>query len=245
MVALKASSALRWIQARLGYEPGDTPAQLELLNFAGRHMVAAHPWKWLTSVADLGTTASQNTLDLPSDFGSLLYVQYKSELVEQVEVTSIPTLLNYERGPGTFDFYVAIVWATESNIKVPKLRVFPVPTTTDADRMQIYYRADWTEITADSGYITIPEFMHPLFREVVSACALGWNEADDFTERTGAGATAATPYLRTVWAGDIAMSAKAFDGRVQRTSGKLQNGIVPSASGRFQIYSSTQVQDPT
>ena len=121
----------------------------------------------------------------------------------------------------------------------------PTPGTTDSDLFNIYYRAKWVELTSDNDQITIPSWIRPLYREIVSACALGWNEADEFTEKSGAGATAATPYLRTVWAGDIAAGAVSFDGRVQQSVGKLQNGIVPSASGRFQIYSTTKVQDPT
>ena len=240
-MAITAATSIRWTRDRLGYEPGNTPDQLEFLNFVGRHMVGARPWKWLTRIADLGTTSGQDYLTLPTDFGSLLYVQFKSELVEQVEPTSMPTLMDYERGPGTFDFHVAMVYATVSGVPVPRLRVFPVPDSTDADIFQVYYRAGWADLTAATDTIPIPDWMGPLWRELVTAAALGWNEAD-VSQMAGA---AASGYLAQVWAGPIAKAAIGYDGRVQQRVGRLKNGIVAASSGRFSVYSSTKVQDPT
>lgn len=219
---LKAHNALGWIETRLGYLPEDAQAAMGVLNAAGEALVSppgGHTWRWLNREALLDLTIAQNYIDLPSDFQSMLDLGFAEDFVSCIHTTTMPQLIELERLPQSgLSYHVALVYEVVGAEPVPRLRVTPEPTATEADVLKLYYRAGWTELAEPSDDIVIPHWIVDLYRELVVAYALGWQEADEFP---------LAAQLAGVWTSDLALSKFDRDGGIQRVYGPPSNTIIP------------------
>lgn len=237
-MTLKAHTALGWIETRLGYMPEDPQAAMGILNMAGEALVAppgGHAWKWLNREALLDLTNGQDYISLPDDFQALLNHDFAEDFVSSVDMTSMPNLLEIERMPQSgLTYHVALSYEVVSGEPVPRLRVTPTPTATEADVFKLYYRAGWTELATPSDDVVIPHWVVDLYHELVDAYALGTQEADEGT---------ATQRVAIVWNGVIAQSKLERDGGIQRYYGYPRNTIMPiSQHGPSTPYSNETVQ---
>lgn len=172
-----------------------------LVNQAGRWLTQAHQWQWLARpLASLTLVASQSYVELPADFGELIATPEYLNAVgvnangSAVELTTLDTILSAREQdttetPPESQFYAAVVYeeselassassgAVVDDALVARLEIWPTPS--DAGSFKIAYRAAWSAVASSGDVIVIPNFMEPLFIEVLRAFARGAVREDD------------------------------------------------------------------
>lgn len=97
----------------------------------------------------------------------------------------------------------------------PRLDLWPTPASYEANAFKAYYRGGWTRVRSDDDAIAIPEWLEPLYLQVLRATALGY-------ERDAEGNVAAR--MEQIRSSRMYMDATRRDGLVQPVLGPLQNG---------------------
>lgn len=181
-MTLTLAQARTLVEATLGGAP-ETAGVSAIINATGNALYAMHEWEWLLRpTADLGTVADQAYINLPADFGRLEAVLSTSRLEVSTQVTP-RELIAWRRG----DYYtpvgyvMAISTFNNAGALQKRLELYPTPSTTDADALQIAYYAAWTAITdATSGTTVLPidPSCELLFLDILAAVAKGIEEDD-------------------------------------------------------------------
>lgn len=191
---------------------------LEVVNMAGMWLTTVHRWRWaMRQQATLDFVAGQNYLTLPDDFETIVDLE-TSNLTSGMQPTTLAKLLDLEKnvsGASTFYQY-AVEYDHTAAVPTPRLRIWPTPDSSETGAVTIYYRAKWARRTDDNQTVYLPEFLHPLFIELVREYALGWEEADQvpLSER-----------LAALSLGPLWSAAQSTDGLIQPSVGVLSNGI--------------------
>lgn len=182
-MTLTLAQARTLVETTLGGSPESATVSM-IINAAGNALYSMHEWEWLLRpTADLGTTADQAYIDLPSDFGRLEAVLASSRL----EVTSIVQpreMISWRRGDHYTPrgYVIAISTANSSGSLQKRLELYPTPSQTDADALQIAYYAAWPAIddaTNGSTVLPIEPSCELIFLDVLSAVAKGIEEDDN------------------------------------------------------------------
>lgn len=97
----------------------------------------------------------------------------------------------------------------------PRLDLWPTPASYEANAFKAYYRGGWTRVRSDDDAIAIPEWLEPLYLQVLRATALGY-------ERDAEGNVAAR--IEQLRSSRMYMDAMRRDGMVQPVLGPIQNG---------------------
>lgn len=234
-MTLKAHTIVEWIAARTGSQP-DASAGISIANAAGDILVSppdGRTWSYYKRRALLSVVSGQDYLSLPDNFASLIYAQYGDSRLDGLQDSSVPTVLDEKRwsthGNNLQSFiYEVPVGGSEA---IPRILLAKTPTANDPNAVRLYYVAGWTELAEPSSEADLAHWMYPLYRELVHAVALGYEEPD-----------AASTSLRVaeVWAGPIAASAFARDAKVQRYFGLPRNAITSQvASSRPEHFDET------
>lgn len=164
---------------------GDLPRHLsvtEIVNDAGRVLEAAHTWEWLSRRSTtISTVADQPYVDAPSDFRSIIEMYPTNSLTNQVQWTTLHEILRLRSTVvGSYTGY----WAAANHRAVanaaPQLifELWPTPNTSAADYFTIMYQGKWTEVSSDNDWAAIPDYMNPLFADLVRRVARAWEEED-------------------------------------------------------------------
>jgi len=192
---------------------------IELVNDAGNFLVNQREWKWLQgSVVSVGFTASQNYVDLPSDFKSIVAID-TAGLTSDFEMVSLGRIIKLKKNTqGSTLYYEASIEQDYSGVgpPQPRLAVWPTPTTTDASALNLYYRRGWQEVVSDNALLVLPEFLEGAFLECLRACAAGWSEPE--------GGSRASRLMEVVQGPDWRGAAKR-DAGMQPDYGVLTNGM--------------------
>lgn len=181
-MTLTLAQARSLIEATLGGAP-ETAGVSAIINAAGNAFYAMHEWEWLLRpTADLGTTQDQAYIDLPSDFGRLEAVLSSSRL-EITELVTPRELIRWRRGDHyePRGYVAAIETYNNAGALQKRLGLYPTPSATDADALQIAYYAGWTAIadaTNGSTVLPIDPSCEGLFLDVLAAFAKGIEEDD-------------------------------------------------------------------
>lgn len=60
-----------------------------------------------------------------------------------------------------------------------RLDLWPTPSTTEADRLMVYYRAGWAAVESDSQVLAMPDWMESLYLQLVRAFARGYERESE------------------------------------------------------------------
>lgn len=151
-----------------------------VLDEAGRNLLNLRPWEFMKRPpVTLGFTATQSFIVLPTDFSSIVTLEYTQGLSARVNQTTLTQIAQYRSllsvMPG-YLLYVSPVWNPDTNgVPQPRLEIFPTPQSTDATALTMIYRPRWIDsATSDQTYIPIPDWMESVFLQLVRATATGY-----------------------------------------------------------------------
>lgn len=97
----------------------------------------------------------------------------------------------------------------------PRLDLYPTPAATRQNAFIAYYRAGWNEVRSDNDVILVPDFIEPLYIQLLRAMALGYERDSeaDVNQR-----------LIALRRGGLFRDARDRDLQMQPTYGQMQNG---------------------
>ena len=220
---ITVAQAFSHIRHALGNsDPGAPLTLFEIVNAAGHELTGMHTWSWLDRTDTLDIVAGQSYVTLPSDFSRLVFLHSTGESFS-VEPADPGTVLRERAFGGNeafcFKFYVGQTAPTTSSGPVARLEHnWGTPAATSSDALSIVYRARWADVVgSETNALPIPDYMRPLFIEVLRATAQGWEE-----EQKGS----KTDRMNAIYTGATFMAAKRIDDETQFAYGPITNGAV-------------------
>lgn len=235
-MTLTLERALRHVKHALGRDPDPDLNPIEIVNMAGQHLAGMFEWSWLERPAvELDLVAGQTYVDLPLDFGKAISVQVNS-IVSKFTWTTLGSILRNRAtnlNVSGLQYWGAIEYSAPSSTvaPIPRLAIWPTPSSNVTDGLLLYYRAKWAGVTNDSYLVPVPDFVEPLMLELIRAFAIGWEESD--TGSVGA-------LVAQIETGPIALAAMTNDQGTQWDFGKVENG----AAAQFSDTSSADNLSP-
>lgn len=169
---------------------------------------------------DVDGTITLSSCALPSDFGSILSLTAGVGLQDYVQLTGLDAIEEMRSDPmvttGSF-YYAALSFGQLAvhSVPVPRLEIWPEPTTNDSEKFRLSYRAKWKEVTTDGQTLAIMPHTEDLFIALLRAFARGYEEEDQAT---------LGQRLAEIEAGPVFAAARKQDGRQQRDYGPLRGG---------------------
>lgn len=255
-MALSAERCIGFIRHALRGKPDPAIGDFVIINMAGQHWQAMHPWKALCRPPYLITqTADTPTFILPPDFGSAISLRRSpGASVPQFAWSDLDTVARARaEAPAGLDAllgYVAQGGQDDSDqttpVPGPQIEIYPTPTSTISGAYTLHYRARFREVSKPQDIIGIPDWgQHDLlFIEILRALAIGW-ESLDTTDPD------ATTRLELVNRSSVFMRAKEADARIQPYYGGLRGGAAekamlagPAPYGGQWVYSDLHLSDP-
>jgi hypothetical protein len=231
-MTLTAARCVDHIRHTLGNAlPSQTIDPMTVINQAGQFLCTMHEWKWLErQSAYIGFTSGQSYSTCPSDLRDVISIQFTQGLVNRVRITSIneiSRLRSHNIGVGLAMTWVALVSRANptGGAPIPILELYPTPVSTDNQALTIYYRSGWTPpLNLDeSSQINIPEYLEPLYIQILRAFARGYEEEDQASLDTR---------LQALYTGVLFLTCAERDGMIQHQYGPpLQTGL--SAVGTY------------
>lgn len=196
---------------------------LRCLNEAGQKLYALRDWNFLVRVGvPLPSVAAQSWIELPEDFGQIVTLQFTNGLTAAVSLSTLQQINEYRSQLVTipsYMLYATVSWVVDAGAVIPRLEVFPSPSTTDAALLTLTYRVRWVTLnaTTDDTPLEIPEWFEPVYRQAVRATAYGYQKGE----------------MNSRWA-DLRqsidfLSAERQDGAQQVDFGQLRNGAMSMA----------------
>jgi len=176
----------------------------------------------------LDIIGGQDYIELPDDFATLEDVRTRNHTVSivwlatgrvqnELEVFDIsPYSLAVTVQYQIVDEETSRGVRTNYNGPIPILKASPAPDTDYLASVLVAYQAGWSRITDDNSVVDLPEFMVPLYLEVVGEYALGVinREAMDVNTR-----------MARIVAGPMFNQARRIDSNIQPTVGTMRNGV--------------------
>jgi hypothetical protein len=198
-----------------------------------------------TTAGTVSATMTLSSMALPTDFRDLVDIQPTEGLVYALNLTTqsyINQLRTNEVAVGNFIYWAAIVWGADATSAGgnprPRLELYPTPTTSEADKFTLFYRAGWSTLSADDINIEIPDFLNTLYIAAVRAVARGYEEED-------ADAGGVLDRLDAIRGTAAFMDAQRRDSQQQMFRGAMRGGAVEMLHGPGMAYLKTQVQGPS
>lgn len=194
-MALTPAELLQHAGHRLGGPVVDL-APLALVNQAGKWIVTlAHTWKFLERPPvsiPLNTVDVNGLWPLPADISEFSGAPVGSLAGKIILPTTLQTIMDMQAlgvNPGRA-FYAAIVHEAASSPPdgppIPRLKLYPIPSLTSTDSINIYYRSGWSDLLTvdDSSYTNTPDWFDPLLIQAVRAYFMGI-QTDTMDEQLG------------------------------------------------------------
>lgn len=180
-MSITKTQAESFVTENLGGDP-ESLTVAQIINTAGVSMVNMRAWKYLQETeVDLDLTADQAYVNLPANLISINSI-VSATRGEFISWVSRSQMLGYRKGDmgSPVGYAVSFVAAAVSGVPQHRLDLYPTPSETVADAITVSYKAGWTAIDAlgDSSPIPIPQFLEPLFLEVLLAVAKGFEKND-------------------------------------------------------------------
>jgi len=148
-------------EANLDVAPGD------IVNDAVEHIAAMHEWQFCTTgQIELGVVADQRYINLPADFGTMVAVEHNQGWASHFTPVTWEVLLWMRQHPITEwtggYFYVINTGNSSlasSGLDNPTMELFPTPSVTDPDAVQLVYRRNLRRLEADTDVPQWPSYM--------------------------------------------------------------------------------------
>ena len=191
------------------------------------------------ATGDIAATLDNWSVELPSDFQTLVGYDATESLVNSLTLTTLEHLLQLRTNQievSTWNFWGCISYASghlagqaddDDGYPTPILQIWPKPSANDFDALTFFYRAGWTKISDDNAELHIPEWVEMLYLQILREVALGYKEFDNAT---------LSERLAIVAAGPIFATCVKRDGETQPDYGVIKGGMVlsqPTSVRRF------------
>ena len=198
----------------------------QTVNEACRFMFSMHPWRFLNRPpATIAFVDAQAYAALPSDFGEIVTMVAGDNYAGTIRLTSF-TDLALKRSMGSAPSgltWAAVVQPTQTNatstMGEPRLELWPTPSADATDAIQLWYRAEWVELSS-SNVPNIPVYAESLLVELCRAFALGYADHDVGTVSARVGEIQAGPIFAAAVKSDL------------RVTPDINRGAVPTSEGR-------------
>jgi hypothetical protein len=243
-MALQVSEVETYLEAALGGSSASPYTTINIVNHTGQWLVNARPWKWLEgATANLGLVADQPWIALPY-MRDIVSLHPTNGLTVQFEFTSLDNLQEL-RSTGTVSplkYWGATAHSPVAGGGAPILRLelYPTPSSNETDFFVLHYHADWTEVETSTDYVSIPNWLEPLFLWSCTECVRAFEEYDKGAETGMLGYDG----LSRIEQSKIWLDACARDGRLQPSLGTLQNGAAESGPQHWDTRFHVQVTNP-
>lgn len=214
------------VEQKLG---GDVPAALAMgqtapldvlwiANRAGEVLYNAHEWSFrLAPPVTIDFAASQEYVDLPSDFGSLEGYSVSDQINGSFRFTSYKDWLEHKstQTPQR-DYFGVILYPGQSaatdDFDAPRLYLTPTPDAAISPAMELIFTRNWTQLADATSKPNLPSWTEMLYVELVREMAQGF-VADRMEEA-----------VAKVLGGPTFLSAREKDGMIQPDLGYLTGG---------------------
>lgn len=179
----------------------------------------------LTGVA--GSISFPYTSDLPTDFSEIVGYD-ASASTQSFQLVTWQQILEYRTRaipPGNLSMFGAVEWVgpsspTVSGAPLPRIALYPTPTSFLLNALSVQYRASWVPVGEDQSICVLPPWCEALFIQVVRAMAKGYDEDDE---------EVMSSRLMAV-VGPLFDAARRRDGMVQPSFGLMRGGAMSSPS---------------
>lgn len=165
---------------------------------------------------------------LPTDFAECLKLQGATSNLS-IALTTYQQIIDARAlglSGSSAVYQAALMWraavlglSSAEAAPVPRLELDRIPSANQAGAFNLIYRAGWPRVSDDSAFAIIPEFVEPLFVQIVRAVARGFMEED---------AASVDERLALIRGGPVFEAARRGDAMGQRHYGQLP----PSDIGR-------------
>lgn len=226
-MAISVQACLELVRHSLGGPLSSEIAGYDIVNQAQQVFVTAHPWQWLLRSTTLNLTASQNYINLPSDFRDLEGYEATSGTLTSLRLTTLQRIVELRSSSvpqSTFGYYAALAYssASPSGAPTPRLEIYPTPTANSTAAFTIFYRIELPVVSNDQTFISIPRWCEVPFIQLVRAIARGYEEEDQASMQVR---------IATVKTGEEWQDALLRDGGAQPMLGLMRGGAVQQMYG--------------
>jgi len=160
-----------------------------ICNEAGRYLFDLHSWNWrLRPPVGVDFHNGQGFVLLPKDFGStgeVLSLDMSETLsyrAEPVDISEIAQLRELASGDTTYSYRYALVfpgqYTSTSAPDVPRLEIYPTPTSDEENAATLTYRASWRDLTQGNEVANVPTSFDFLLKQIVGAYAKSYVNDD-------------------------------------------------------------------
>lgn len=243
-MALQVSEIETYLEAALGGSSAAPYTTLNIVNHTGQWLVNSRPWKWCEgAVANLSLVANQSFVAIPR-LRSIVSVYPTNGLTVQWEFTTIDELQKI-RSTGTVSplkYWGAVTHTPKpgGGAPSPRIELYPTPSSNQNDFLVLHYHADWTPVTKAADYVSVPEWLEPLFVWACTEVVRAFEEYDKGAESGMLGYDRLTRLTQSkVWT-----DAVQRDGSLQPNIGRLTNGAAESGPHHWDTRFHVQVTNP-
>ena len=113
---------------------------------------------------------------------------------------------------------------TVSGPPLPRLDIWPEPSTSEAVGLRVYYRSGWERVTGDNVMLRLPEWLEALYLQVVRAFARGYERESD---------AGADQRIASIAQGPLMAAAKLRDSEMVPNIGPIRGGALEQTSGGY------------
>lgn len=230
-MTIKVEAAQEYMDFALGGKPSAKIGSMRLINIAGQLLYSLADWNWKTREPQtMAFVAGQEYVVLPTDFGEAVAFSVNNDIIQTFDWISHGRLIEM-RSNVLADlagkYFGCIVYPAVADNSTepapPRLEIVPTPGANVDDAMRVSYDARWVKVDDADDFIQIPEFVEPLFFEVLGAVALGTHYMREGTM---------TARMNEVKKGDIFRSVRRTDLNLQPSRGEMEGGQIGS-TGRW------------
>ena len=244
-MALQVSTIETYLEAALGGSSAAPYTTVNIVNHTGQWLVNARPWKWCEgATANLSLVSGQSFVALPK-LRSIVSVYPTNGLTVQWEFTTIDDLQKI-RSTGTVSplkYWGAVTHTPQAGGGAPSARIelYPTPDADANDFLVLHYHADWTPVKVATDYVSIPEWLEPLF---IWACTEVMRAFEEYDKAAEAGMLGYDRLARLTQS-KIWLDAVGRDGSLQPGIGRLMNGAAESGPHHWDTRFHVAVTDPS
>jgi hypothetical protein len=184
-------------------------------------------------VSAVSGSIDTSAVSLPSDLMEVIAYETSNSLTNSFEFTSLQKLINSRTNQielTNWGYLGAIVHGSNRDTggkPVPRLEIWPTPSSNDLAALTIFYRAGWEKMTGDTDIVEIPEWMESFFIQLVRSFARGYEEED---------ASSMSERLAEASMSPLFISSIRRDSAIQPDLGPQQGGhvqVMPKSPNRF------------
>lgn len=219
------------------------------INDAGRWFFSHHPWNFtMRPPASLTFTAGVGHVDLPFDFGQRIAYQMTDGLnyglvftTPQSVATRRATTLTVSQN----SYWAAVVHPGKPSLAEapgpPRLELWPVPSSTAADVLTLWYRTRWIDLQNATDAADLPEWAEFPFANAVRQMSIGISMENELA------GTDPMDRMAKFKASTIMQDCYVADGLQDDDLGPITGGAISTKypSRTWRSASASPVADPT